>query len=51
MKEGQEPPTTDRYEPPAVKYVGDVADLTRAEKTVGDADGSTFAGLDIGFIS
>jgi hypothetical protein len=36
------------YEPPAVTYLGDFADLTRAEKTVGLTDGSTFLGLDIG---
>lgn len=47
MKEGQEPPTTDRYEPPAVTYVGDVADLTRQVKTIGDSDGTTFLGLDV----
>ena len=41
-------PATESYEPPAVTYLGDLADLTRAEKTVGEADGSTFLGLDIG---
>ena len=47
MREGQGPAATERYEPPAVKYVGDLADLTRLDKTVGDSDGSTFQGLDI----
>lgn len=40
----------DEYQPPAVRYLGTVADVTGADKTVGAADGSTFAGLDIGSV-
>lgn len=37
------------YEPPAVTYLGTVAELTQqGAKTVGAADGSTFLGLNIG---
>jgi hypothetical protein len=37
-----------RYQPPTVTYLGDLAELTLADKTVGGADGSTFLGLDVG---
>lgn len=36
------------YEAPAIRLLGNLADLT--QKTVGNADGSTFLGLDIGSI-
>ncbi|MEA2717333.1 MAG: hypothetical protein QOI99_1650 [Actinomycetota bacterium] len=36
------------YTPPAISYLGTLADLT--QKTVGASDGSTFLGLDIGSI-
>ena len=36
------------YRPPAITVLGSLADLTR--KTVGNADGSTFLGLDIGSV-
>jgi hypothetical protein len=42
--------TLDSYEPPAVTDLGTLAELTRQEKTVGGADGSTFLGLDIGSV-
>jgi hypothetical protein len=34
------------YQPPAVTVLGTLAELT--QKTVGNADGTTFLGLDIG---
>lgn len=43
---GNVPPPA--YEPPAVTYLGDLADLTMVSKELGGADGSTFLGLDIG---
>lgn len=36
------------YQPPAVTFLGDLADLTRQVKNTGSADGTTFLGLDIG---
>lgn len=36
------------YRPPAVRYLGTVADVTAADKTVGGADGDTFLGIEIG---
>ncbi|HUR22261.1 MAG TPA: hypothetical protein VMZ73_00150 [Acidimicrobiales bacterium] len=38
----------EEYEAPAIRHLGNLADLT--QKTVGQADGSTFLGLDIGSI-
>lgn len=35
------------YEPPAITYLGSLADRT-GEKLTGEADGMTFMGLDIG---
>ena len=38
------------YQPPAVTYLGSLADLTQQGKTVGAADGATFLGRDVGSI-
>lgn len=35
------------YEPPALTHLGNLAELTLLNKTVGGADGSTFLGVDI----
>jgi hypothetical protein len=40
----------DSYAPPEIVVVGNVADITRAAKEVGAADGETFLGLDIGSV-
>ena len=42
------PDRSPSYRPPAVTYLGTLAELTR--KTVGAADGATFLGLDIGSV-
>ena len=42
QREGEAPP----YRPPAITYLGDLADLTG--KQVGGADGTQFLGIDLG---
>ena len=42
----QDIPEPPAYRPPAITYLGDLADLTR--KQVGAADGTTFLGIDLG---
>jgi hypothetical protein len=37
------------YEPPAITYLGDVAELTR-QKEPGAVDGVTFQGIDLGSV-
>lgn len=41
-------PPASGYRPPAITYLGSLAEMT--QKTVGAADGATFLGLDIGTI-
>ncbi len=43
----QDAPEAPAYRPPAITYLGDLADLTRG-KQVGAADGTTFLGIDLG---
>lgn len=38
-----------RYHPPAVTYLGSLAELTQG-KEVGGADGTTFLGLELGSV-
>ena len=38
-------PAPAAYRPPTVTYLGSLAELT--QKTVGNADGTTFLGLDV----